>query len=281
MKPAFTEVVAGKWWAADDNPDGIAELSVAEAAAKLLNLHVGSTIVWTTPQRTFTSKVAAIHQSESVRLTARIDFFLTPEALEGLPAIYYGGIRATAASVPAIQKAIYDRFPTITVVNMADVLDTIQSVVDQISLVVRFISAFSILAGAIILASSVAGHALPAHPRSGDSEDAGRDEKAHRADFLDRVSCDRHGGGIDGRPACGRFRMGCAESSAGCEKPARSAADARRDRGHRAAGHRDRLAGQFPHARPEAAGDSEGRMKPAALFLLAMSLLRRGGRNSM
>ena len=59
--------------------------------------------------------------------------------------------------MPAIQKAIYDRFPTITVVNMADVLDTIQSVVDQISLVVRFISAFSILAGAIILASSVAG----------------------------------------------------------------------------------------------------------------------------
>jgi putative ABC transport system permease protein len=59
--------------------------------------------------------------------------------------------------VPAIQKAIYDRFPTITVVNMAEVLETIQSVVDQISLVVRFISAFSILAGAVILASSVAG----------------------------------------------------------------------------------------------------------------------------
>lgn len=156
VKPAFTQVVEGRWWANVPHPDE-AELSVAESAAKILNLHVGSTIVWTTPQRTFTSKVVAIHKSESVRLTARIEFFLTPEVLQGLPAIYYGGIRATAASVPAIQKAVYDRFPTITVVNMADVLDTIQSVVDQISLVVRFISAFSILAGAIILASSVAG----------------------------------------------------------------------------------------------------------------------------
>jgi len=155
-KPAFTQVLAGRWWAAGSRP-AVPQLSVAETAAKLLNLHVGSTVVWTTPQRTFTSKVAAIHSSESVRLTARIEFFLSPEALEGLPAIYYSGIRATAASVPAIQKAIYDRFPTITVVNMADVLDTIQSIVDQISLVVRFISAFSILAGAIILASSVAG----------------------------------------------------------------------------------------------------------------------------
>jgi putative ABC transport system permease protein len=156
VKPAFTQVVAGKWWTAGDHTEA-PQLSVAESAAKLLNLHIGSTVVWTTPQKTFSSTVAAIHQSEAVRLTARIEFFLTPEALTGLPAIYYGGIRATATSVPAIQKAVYDRFPTITVVNMADVLDTIQSVVDQISLVVRFISAFSILAGAIILASSVAG----------------------------------------------------------------------------------------------------------------------------
>ncbi len=101
--------------------------------------------------------MVAIHKSESVRLTARIEFYLTPKALEGLPAIYYGGIRASADSVPALQKAIFDRFPTITVVNMAEVLDTIQGVVDQISMVVRFISAFSILAGAVILASSVAG----------------------------------------------------------------------------------------------------------------------------
>src|SRR5258708_32776120 len=82
---------------------------------------------------------------------------MTPEALQGLPALYYGRVRPTPPAVPAIKKAVYDKFPTITVVNMADVLDTIQSVVDQISLVVRFISAFSILAGAIILASSVAG----------------------------------------------------------------------------------------------------------------------------
>jgi putative ABC transport system permease protein len=118
---------------------------------------VGSEIVWATPQRTFTSRVVAIHKSESVRLTARVEFFFTPGALDGLPAIYYGGLRAQAQAVPAIQKALYDKFPTVTVVNMAEVMDTIQSIVDQISLVVRFISFFSILAGAVILASSVAG----------------------------------------------------------------------------------------------------------------------------
>src|SRR5205809_5438603 len=56
-----------------------------------------------------------------------------------------------------MQRATYDRFPTLTVVNVADVLEIVQQVVDQIALVVRFISAFAILAGAVILASSVAG----------------------------------------------------------------------------------------------------------------------------
>ena len=155
-KPRFTQVVAGAWWPAGFHPSE-PEMSVAESTAKILKLHVGSQVVWTSVQKTFASRVVAIHKSESVRLTARIEFFVTPGALDGLPAIYYGGVRARADVVPGIQKAVFDRFPTVTVVNMAEVLDTIQSIVDQISLVVRFISFFSILAGAVILASSVAG----------------------------------------------------------------------------------------------------------------------------
>ena len=115
-------------------------------------------MVWTTPQRTFTSTVAAIHKSESVRLTARIEFFFSPGALDRPADDLLRRLSCQAAGRCADpEDAVYERFPTITVVNMADVLDTIQSVVDQISLVVRFISAFSILAGAVILASSVAG----------------------------------------------------------------------------------------------------------------------------
>ncbi len=154
--PRFTEVTEGKWWEADAHPKDV-RVSVAEQAAKLLNIHLGSKIVWTTPVRSFESTVVAIHKTQSERLTARVEFFFTPGALDGLPAIYYGGVRMKPDSVGRLQKAVYDKYPTITVINMADVLEIIQSVVDQISMVVRFISGFSMLAGAVILASSVAG----------------------------------------------------------------------------------------------------------------------------
>jgi putative ABC transport system permease protein len=63
----------------------------------------------------------------------------------------------TPSTIPALQRDSYRRFPTVTIVNVADVLDRIQEIVNQISVVIRFISAFTIIAGAIILASSIAG----------------------------------------------------------------------------------------------------------------------------
>jgi putative ABC transport system permease protein len=43
------------------------------------------------------------------------------------------------------------------VMNLADILNRIQDAVDQIALVIRFLAGFAILAGIIILSSSVAG----------------------------------------------------------------------------------------------------------------------------
>ncbi len=86
-----------------------------------------------------------------------MEFIFNTSALEGFPIIYYSSLRAQPTAVPALQEALYQRFPTVTVVNMADVLQIVQGVVDRISEVVRFISMFAILAGAIILSSSVAG----------------------------------------------------------------------------------------------------------------------------
>jgi putative ABC transport system permease protein len=134
-----------------------AELSISEEASKVLGVRLGSKIDWTTPGREFSSTVAAIHKIDQTKMSARIEFLLSADTLKGSPTIYYGALRVQAKDVPALQRALYSSYPTVTVVNIADVLQIVQGVVDQISMVIRFISAFAILAGAIILASSVAG----------------------------------------------------------------------------------------------------------------------------
>jgi putative ABC transport system permease protein len=151
----FTKIVEGRWWDPVHAPSN--EVSVSEDAAKVMHLKPGMKIDWTTGTRNFRATVAAIHRTETIRMNARIEFTFSPGTLAGLPIIYYGSVRMNPKLVAEMQKAVYAQFPTVTVVNMADVLAIVQDVVDQIAIVIRFISLFTILAGAIILASSVAG----------------------------------------------------------------------------------------------------------------------------
>ncbi|MEX2263967.1 MAG: FtsX-like permease family protein [Bryobacteraceae bacterium] len=152
--PEHTTILQGQWW-----PKGAAEpmVSVAEETAKILNLSPGSRIEMLASGRTIQARVAAVHRTEAIRLGATNDFLFNASALAGLPTIYYGGVRMQPGGVVALQREAYRRFPTVTVVNVVDALEVIQEMVDQIALVVRFLSAFAIIAGAVILASSVAG----------------------------------------------------------------------------------------------------------------------------
>ncbi|MGO4885979.1 MAG: ABC transporter permease [Bryobacteraceae bacterium] len=153
-RPRETEILSGAWW---EGRPATPQVCASEEAARTLHLKAGMPLDWDAWGRTLHSTLACIQRTDSVRMNARFEFIFSPGSLDGLPAILYGSIRVKPRDVPALQRAVYEKMPTITVINMADVLEIVQKVVDQISLVVRFVSAFTIVAGAIILASSVAG----------------------------------------------------------------------------------------------------------------------------
>ncbi len=154
-KPDYVDVVKGNWW--DPNASGSPQVAIAEEVAQTLHLGPGSMTEWQAGGKKITARVACVQKIDSIHLVSRVEFIFSAGALDGIPVIYYGSLRAKPADVPALQSALYQRYPTVTVMNMADILQTFQGVVDQIAMVIRFISLFAILAGAVILASSVAG----------------------------------------------------------------------------------------------------------------------------
>jgi putative ABC transport system permease protein len=156
-RPRDAEVLSGAFWDDAQHPTAEAQVCASEEAARILHLKTGMALEWTAWGRTLRTRLACIERTDSVRMAARFEFLFSQGSLDGFPAIYYGSIRVKPSAVAAVQRAVYERMPTITVINMADVLEIVQEVVNQIALVVRFVSAFTIVAGAIILASSVAG----------------------------------------------------------------------------------------------------------------------------
>ena len=82
-----------------------------------------------------TLKVAAIYQADGQHLGVRVSFVLPSGQLKDKPATWYGGVHIDPKQVAAMERALFAAYPSVTVINIADVLERIESVVDQITFV--------------------------------------------------------------------------------------------------------------------------------------------------
>jgi putative ABC transport system permease protein len=157
--PPGVTVTKGRWWTAAQSADAAKTplVAVSERQAERLGLHVGSTITFAAQDTQFVATVAALTKSDGQHAFSRAEFMLPREALRGLPVVWYGGVHADPTRVGELQRALYRAYPTVTVINVAQALETVRAVVIQITYVIQFLAAFSIFAGIIILASSIAG----------------------------------------------------------------------------------------------------------------------------
>jgi putative ABC transport system permease protein len=152
--PPGTKVVEGKWWGADEKG---AVVAIDQRQAQRLGVHVGSHITFAAQDSRIVATVVALTKADGQHAYSRAEFILPQAALSGLPVVWYGGVHVDPAHVGELQRALYKAYPTVTVINVAQALETVRSVVIQITYVIQFLAAFSIFAGVIILASSIAG----------------------------------------------------------------------------------------------------------------------------
>jgi len=152
--PPGTKVVSGNWWAADERRPVVA---IGERQADRLGVHVGSTVTFAAQDTQFVAKVVALTKADGQHAYSRAEFVLPRPVLAGLPVVWYGGVHVDPAHVGEVQRALYKNYPTVTVINVAQALETVRAVVVQITYVIQFLAAFSIFAGIVILASSIAG----------------------------------------------------------------------------------------------------------------------------
>jgi len=152
--PPGTKVVEGTWWAADEKGPVVA---IEQRQAQRLGVHVGSHISFAAQDTQIVATVVALTKADGQHAYSRAEFILPQAPLAGLPVVWYGGVHVDPAHVGELQRALYAAYPTVTVINVAQALETVRSVVIQITYVIQFLAAFSIFAGVIILASSIAG----------------------------------------------------------------------------------------------------------------------------
>jgi putative ABC transport system permease protein len=152
--PVGTKVVSGEWWKAGERGP---ELAISQQEAQWLGVKLGSTITFGVEDQQIAATVVALTKDDGQHLFGRAQFTLPKAALDGLPVVWSGGVHVTPERVGELQRALYAAYPTVTVINVAQAMETVRAVVIQITYVIQFLAAFSIFAGVVILASSIAG----------------------------------------------------------------------------------------------------------------------------
>ena len=149
----------GSWWAAESTRP---QLAISERAQRDFHLRLGDRVVFQIAGRKVEAPVVAVFQREQ-RAPVRFELVFPLRALEGMPVVYYGAAHVDPPRIPAVEEAIFENFPTVTVMNLADILTRIQEAVDQVALGSAVSGAVCDRRGRDHLVLKRCGDAVPAH----------------------------------------------------------------------------------------------------------------------
>ena len=149
-------VVAGKFW--DETPAAQPEVSVEEDMRGLAGMDVGSTVTFDIMGRKIDARVTSLRRVDWRNSRTGFLVLFRPGSLEGAPATYIGAINGPEREPERsrFQRELVDRYPNVSVIDVADIVRSVGRILSNITLAVSFVGGFVLLCGVLILVGSIA-----------------------------------------------------------------------------------------------------------------------------
>ncbi|MGQ0812208.1 MAG: ABC transporter permease [Nitrospiraceae bacterium] len=153
--PKDNSLVQGKWWEPGETFTRPL-VSVEEEAAKYLGVEIGSALEFDIQGVTMSAEVSSIRKVEWGNFSTNFYMILSPGSLENAPITYVATVRVPPEQEVPLQQALVSAFPNVTAINIADVLDNFARMLDRLSLAIRAVAFFCVLAGLLVMAAALA-----------------------------------------------------------------------------------------------------------------------------
>jgi len=159
------KLVSGVWFAdsalrAKDraaNPDAPFPVSFERDVATDLGVGLGDTVTWNVQGVPVRTVIVNLRTVNWARFEANFFIVFAPEAIRSAPQQYVVVANVPAGDVLAqVQRDVVRRFPNISSLDLTLVRQTIGSIVNRVTLAIRFLGLFSIAMGIPVLFSAVA-----------------------------------------------------------------------------------------------------------------------------
>lgn len=148
-------LLEGEMWSAAADPAG--QVSLERDIADDLGVGLGDTIVWDVQGVRLETEVTSIREVDWARFETNFFAIFPPAALEDAPRTWVMLTRAAGAGERGeMQRAIVQRFPNVAAIDLTLVQEALDEVIGRISAVIRFLGAFCVATGFVVLLGSVA-----------------------------------------------------------------------------------------------------------------------------
>ena len=150
-------LLAGAWWP-EAQVDGAPEVSVEESIRNRLDLEIGDRLSFDVLGDIVTARVASVREVDFRDFRAGgFVFVFRPGSFAGIPHGYIATLRGPeSVDVRAQAQAdLVSRFPNLSVIDLSEVLNTIQALVRNVTLAVMAVGSLVLLSGILILVGAV------------------------------------------------------------------------------------------------------------------------------
>ena len=153
--PKDNVIVKGVWWKPEQK-FARPQVSMEEEAAKGLDVDVGSVIELNIQGVPIEAEVSSIRKVEWGNFSTNFYMIFSPGSLDGAPMTYVATARVAPDDEVALQSAVVAAFPNVTAINIGEVLSAFARVLDRLSLAIRTVALFCLVAGALVMAAALA-----------------------------------------------------------------------------------------------------------------------------
>lgn len=147
--------IAGNW-PSEKSVDGLIPISLAENVADGAQLSVGDTLIFNIQGVLMETYVANIRTVDWARMQINFSILFPSGVLENAPQFHVLTTNVSDAKASAqLQRQLVKLFPTVSIIDLRQVLTVIEGILEKIAWVINFMAFFSILTGIIVLIGSV------------------------------------------------------------------------------------------------------------------------------
>lgn len=138
-----------------EKKSGLVPVSILDTVAEMGDMKMGDVLLFNIQGVPLQAEVSSI-RSRTKSMLHPFFYFVFPEKnLQAAPQTFFGALQVNKNEIGHLQNTIVNRFPNISTINVGETAVELEKIMQKLSMIINFFASFSILAGALILVSSI------------------------------------------------------------------------------------------------------------------------------